>query len=127
MKRMILATVLTAIVVSGCGPGFFTRKPWRTYDLMPFDSQKWRDGDPIDRGRMLRDMREKIVGKNESEVIEMLGEPDEKMRQNGQESWLYTTEHPGRRTYLQTGVEFDRKGKARISSFDKDGSLDIQK
>lgn len=56
------------------------------------------------------------LSKTDAEVIQMLGDPDEKLVQNGAESWLYNTEHPGRKTYYQTGVEFDRNGKARISS-----------
>lgn len=120
--KVLTVAILISVWSVSC-TSFMTRKPWRTYDEMPFDAQKWREGDEIERGRMLRDMRNKITGKTDAEVIEMLGNPDEKLVQNGSESWLYNTEHPGRKTYYQTGVEFDRSGKARISSFDSNGVL----
>lgn len=64
-KRSIgtVAFLLLVVAWTASCSTFITRKPWRTYDEMPFDAQKWREGDEIERGRMLRDMRNKITGK----------------------------------------------------------------
>lgn len=112
---MALAVIVAIVNCSACST-FFPRKPWRTYDKMPFDAQKWRDGDEIERGRMRSDMMDRVVGKTPLQVVEMLGEPDEKRTENGTELWLYNTEHPGRRDYLQTPINFGRDGKAKIGT-----------
>ena len=46
----------------------------------------------------------------------MLGEPDEKIIQDESEFWLYDTEHPGRRSYLQTPISFGHTDKAIIGN-----------
>lgn len=96
---------------SACGL-FLPRKPWRTYDKMQFDSQKWRDGDRLERGRMRSEMIKRVSGKTRDQILEMLGEPDEKMSIKGNEFWIYETEHAGRQSYLRNSIDFGPDGKA---------------
>lgn len=70
-RKALLLAVAASVISAGCGL-FMTRKPWRTYDEMPFDSQKWREGDEIERGRMSRNLRDQVDGKTEDAVLEML-------------------------------------------------------
>ena len=113
-KRIGAFVAIAAIVFCSACSTFFPRKPWRTYDEMPFDSKRWRDADEVDRGRMRGDMIDKITGKSRDEVLGILGDPDEKVTRDGTEYLLYNTEHPGRRNYLQTPISFTSDGKARI-------------
>ena len=92
------------------------RKPWRDYDHIPFDRQKWRDGDAIERGRMKRDIdRSKIIeGKNRKQVLEILGEPDDKITRKEEEIWLYNVEVVGNKPQQQFPITFDKNDKASI-------------
>ena len=47
---------------------------------IPFDSNQWKSGDQRVRANMSRDLLEKniLFGKNEGEILDILGSPDEK-------------------------------------------------
>jgi hypothetical protein len=62
------------------GLGCMMKKPWRSYEQQPFDSQKWRDGDAIERGTMFGDLYKNRIlnGKTKEGVVALLGEPDKK-------------------------------------------------
>jgi hypothetical protein len=47
---------------------------------IPFDSNQWKTGDQRVRARMSRDLLEKniLIGKNEGEILDILGSPDDK-------------------------------------------------
>ena len=87
----------------------------RAFQLKPFSSEEWIKGDAHARGEMARDLSkyetfESLVkGKNQSELIKILGEPDKKTTgkccyiRDGEEVevWLYKIDPP----------EFDGDGK----------------
>ena len=47
---------------------------------IPFDSKQWKSGDQRVRAQMSRDLLDKniLFGKNEGEILDILGSPDEK-------------------------------------------------
>ena len=47
---------------------------------IPFDSNQWKSGNQRVRAKMSRDLLEKNIlsGKNEGEILDILGSPDEK-------------------------------------------------
>ena len=59
-------------------PIIFVGYAWLTHRPISFDSQEWKEGDDLTRGRMVRDMRRSIdfIEKTKSEVINILGEAD---------------------------------------------------
>src|SRR3712207_3309434 len=76
LTQSTLCLLLVLFVSLSCG----FRKPWRSYEQQPFDSQKWKSGDGITRGTMLRDLHGKrlLGGQTREGVVELLGEPDKK-------------------------------------------------
>ena len=104
---------LMLLVSLGCG----FRKPWRSYDQQPFDSQKWRDGDAITRGTMITDLHRKrtLNGQSKEGIVGLLGEPDKKRQGNSARStevWLYQIETVGEKPRQYFPVSFDAQGKA---------------
>src|SRR2546426_8509714 len=68
MKRISLLTIFAAVIVlSSCSPS-----------PKPFDSRRWKDGNPSDRGAMVQDIldRKSLIGKPRSDIQDLLGKPD---------------------------------------------------
>ena len=80
--------LLLIVLLGGCA-GF--NRIGRSYAPVPFNSQKWRDGDAQVRGTMFLDLFKKRIvnGKTKDEVLTLLGEPDKKPTVNGAEIWQY--------------------------------------
>lgn len=118
----VTALVLLLSVVLACG----LRKPWRDYKDRPFDSEKWRNGDRIDRGTMYSDlfMKRTLNGKTRDEVEQLLGEPDKKALVEGREVWLYKIEVVGEWTSPVFPVSFEPGGKT-FAGMVKDGTMSM--
>lgn len=111
VRRMVgIIAILCMMSAVGCNQ-FMHKKPWREYSKLPFNEQQWKDGDTIERGRMVSNMYDQIRGKTREEVIKMLGEPDGRMSENGAEHIWYNTEHVGRSDLLKSMIMFDKDGK----------------
>lgn len=58
-----------------------SKKLWRSYEKKPFDAERWKKADAIERGAMSRSLVGvgpilENVGKNKTEIIQTLGNPD---------------------------------------------------
>jgi hypothetical protein len=89
------------------------RKPWKSYTKQPFNSEKWRKGDRVDRGTMYFDLFEKrtLSGKSKEEVEQLLGEPDKKALVEGREVWLYRIDVVGEWDRPVFPVSFEPNGR----------------
>jgi len=105
----LIACGLLLSVVIACG----LRKPWRDYKEKPFDSEKWRNGDRVDRGTMYADLfiKRTLNGKSRDEVLQLLGKPDKKATVEGREVWLYRIEVVGEWTSPCFPVSFEPGNK----------------
>ena len=108
-----LCLLLLLFVSFGCG----FRKPWRSYEQQPFDSQKWKSGDALTRGNMVRDLfiKRSLNNQTKETVVNMLGEPDKKRQGTSAvstEVWLYQIETVGEKPYQYFAVSFDKQGRA---------------
>jgi len=104
-----IALLLLLSVVLACG----LKKPWRDYKAKPFDSEKWRNGDRIDRGTMYADlfMKRTLNGKTRDQVLQLLGAPDKKASVEGREVWLYRVDIVGEWMRPCFPVSFEPGGK----------------
>ena len=105
--------LLLVLVCISCG----FRKPWRSYEQQPFDSQKWKAGDAITRGTMIIDLHKNrtLSGKSHEEIQGLLGEPDKKRAgasSTSAEVWLYQIETVGEKPRQFFPVSFDKQGRA---------------
>ena len=109
IARALVCLLLMLLVSVSC-----ERKPLRSYENQPFDSQKWRDGDDITHGTMIFDLHGKrtLSGLSKEGVVALLGEPDKKRSKNGLDVWLYQIEVVGEKPIRFFPVSFDRDGKA---------------
>ncbi|HEY0426746.1 MAG TPA: hypothetical protein VGC76_02965 [Pyrinomonadaceae bacterium] len=117
-KQILQITICLALVLMvnlGCA---MSNKFWRSYEPRPFDSQKWREGDALERGTMFIDLfkKRKINGKTKEEVMTLLGEPDKKSTAGGFELWHYKVEFAGESPVQYFPVTFDKNGKAAGAS-----------
>lgn len=110
IARAGVCLLMILLVSVSCG----LRKPWRSYEKQPFDSQKWRDGDDITRGTMIFDLHGKrhLGGHSKEGVVALLGEPDKKRSGDGLDVWLYQIEVVGEKPIRFFPVSFDKNGKA---------------
>ena len=94
------------------------RKFWRSYEPQPFDAQKWRSSDALERGTMFVDLYKKrlVHGKSKEEVLALLGEPDKKSNGNGSEIWHYKVEFAGETPVQYFPVAYDKNGRAGIGT-----------
>lgn len=94
------------------------RKFWRSYEQKPFDTQKWRAGDALERGTMFVDLyTERIIhGKTRERVLALLGEPDKKSTAGGREVWHYKVEFVGEEPIQYFPVTFDKNGQAAVGT-----------
>lgn len=115
ITQISICLLLLLLVSLGCT---LSNKFWRSYEPQPFDSQKWRNGDALERGTMFVDLfsKRKIHGKNKEEVLALLGEPDKKSNAGGLEIWHYQVEFAGENPAQYFPVSFDKNGKANIGT-----------
>ncbi len=119
-KSAVTLTFALALIFSvgfGCGG---MNNPLRDYSSKPFNSQEWRAGDAIERGRMMRDLyknRGLISGKSKEKVAEILGEPDEKSEVADREIWQYAVKFPGQSATNYFSVSF-KDNKSVIAGTD---------
>lgn len=110
--RSAACLLLLLVVCLNCG----FRKPWRSYEQQPFDSQKWRAGDGITRGTMIIDLHKNrtLSGQSRENIVASLGEPDKKRQgsASGSEVWLYQIETVGEKPRQYYPVSFDKNGRA---------------
>ena len=89
IKFYLLMSIIL-LLHAGCS---LVNRSIRDFSEKEFSSADWKKGDVIERGRMFLDLYKKrarlINGKNEKELIELLGEPDQKQEKNGKQTWLY--------------------------------------
>ena len=118
----LIAFFLLLSVILACG----LRKPWRDYKARPFDSEKWRNGDRVDRGTMYADlfMKRTLNGKTQDEVLQLLGKPDKKASVEGREVWLYRLEVVGEWTSPCFPVSFEPGGRT-FSGMVHDGTMSM--
>jgi len=118
----LLALFLLFSVSVACG----LKKPWRDYKAKPFDSEKWRNGDRIDRGTMYADlfMKRTLNGKTQDEVLQLLGKPDKKATVEGREVWLYRLEVVGEWTSPCFPVSFEPGGRT-FAGMVHDGTMSM--
>jgi hypothetical protein len=120
-----LCLCLLLLVSFGCG----FRKPWRSYEQQPFDSAKWKAGDALTRGNMVRDLflKRSLNNQTRETVVNMLGEPDKKRpgaSAVSTEVWLYQIETVGEKPYQYFAVSFDKQGRASGGEV-RDGTISI--
>ena len=122
ISRAFVCLLLMLLVSVGCGQ----KGSSSSYEQQPFDSQKWRNGDAITRGTMIRDVHGKrtLSGQSKEGIVELLGEPDKKRSSDGLDVWLYQIEVRGEKPIRYFAVSFDRTGKAS-SGVAKDGTLSL--
>ena len=112
MRNSACLLLLMLFVCLSCG----FRKPWRSYEQQPFDSQKWRAGDGITRGTMIVDLYRgrTLNGRSRDDVAALLGEPDKKRKgsMSGSEVWLYQIETVGEKPRQYFPVTFNPNGAA---------------
>lgn len=123
--RSFACLLLMLFVSLSCG----FRKPWRSYEQQPFDSQKWRSGDAVTRGTMIVDLHRnrKLGGQSRENVLELLGEPDKKRPGSSSASsevWLYQIETVGEKPKQYFPVSFDKNGRGS-SGEARDGTLSL--
>jgi hypothetical protein len=111
--RSSACLLLVLFVCLSCG----FRKPWRSYEQQPFDSQKWKGGDGITRGTMIFDLHKNrtLSGHSKENIAGLLGEPDKKRQGSSNvssEVWLYQIEVVGEKQYRYFPVSFDKQGRA---------------
>ena len=119
LKSLALISICLLVLLGNSGCGF--NKFWRNYEQKPFDSQKWRDGDALERGTMIVDLLKKrtINGKTKDEVLELLGEPDKRSTADASEIWHYNVELAGENPTQSFPVTFDKNGKAATGASPK--------
>jgi hypothetical protein len=113
VAQSFVCLLLILFVSLSCG----FRKPWRSYEQQPFDSQKWKSGDRVTRGTMIFDLHKNrtLGGQTKEGVVALLGEPDKKRpghSNTSAEVWLYGIEVVGEKTYRYFPVSFDKQGRA---------------
>ncbi|HVE57638.1 MAG TPA: hypothetical protein VNB22_12465 [Pyrinomonadaceae bacterium] len=115
-KIIARASILLLLVLLGGCAGF--NRIGRSYAPIPFNSQKWRDGDAQIRGTMFVDLFKKRIvnGKTKDDVLMLLGEPDKKSIVNDSEIWQYRVEFAGENPVQSFSVTFDKNGKAAMGA-----------
>ncbi len=115
-KSIVRASLFLLLILLGGCAGF--NRIGRSYEQVPFNSQKWRDGDAQIRGTMFLDLFKKRIvnGKTKDEILTLLGEPDKKSTVNDSEIWQYRIEFAGENPAQSFSVTFDKNGKASMGA-----------
>ena len=95
------------------------KNPFRDYSQKPFNAKEWREGDTIERGRMITNMDDRIFvdGSRREDVLKLLGEPDEKELKGGREIWLYRIDFKYESSMKYLPVTFDPRLGTFIGAF----------
>lgn len=121
--NLSLCLALLLLVSTGCSG---LKNPFRDYSRKPFSSADWRQGDAVERGRMMHDLMDKraVDAKHEAEVREILGEPDRKTSEDGRVIWLYHVDlgHNSALPYLP--ISFDSRTGAFVGRV-KGGTMSL--
>jgi hypothetical protein len=90
IQTAILASCLLTVLFLNAACGVI-KNPLRDYSPKPFNSQQWRTGDAIERGRMVKAIDDRIFvdGNEREDVLKLLGEPDKKKTDVSGEIWFY--------------------------------------
>lgn len=74
--------------------------------LQKFDTEKWKAGNQIERGNMATDLleSEQLIGKNQSEVLNLLGNP----KDNTDTNFVYLVDF-GYMTPFYLDIYFDKE------------------
>lgn len=122
MKAVAQTFVFLLLLLSVSLSCTMPRKFWRSYEQQPFDAQKWRSSDALERGTMFVDLysKRRIHGKPKEEVLALLGEPDKRSTGGGSEIWHYKVEFAGEDPVQYFPVTFDKNGRAGIGTARKD-------
>ena len=128
MKRILNYILLSGLLVifmlnTACG---IVRNPFRDYSKKTFNSKDWKNGDAIERGRMLLSLTDdpSIEGMNEKQLVEFLGEPDKKDKKNSDEVWLYNVEFSYQSPMKYLAITMDKRTGAFVGSFE-DGKVSV--
>jgi outer membrane protein assembly factor BamE (lipoprotein component of BamABCDE complex) len=115
IKEISICLLLLSLLSLSCT---LPHKFWRSYEHQPFDAQKWRSGDALDRGTMFIDLYKtrKIQGKSREQVAALLGEPDKKSTAGEREVWHYKVELAGEQPIQYFPVTFDKNGQAAVGT-----------
>ncbi len=106
-KKITIFLSLFSIILltANCG---IIKNITRDYSSKEFNSADWKNGDAIERGRMLIDIYKKrgryINGKTEKELLEIFGEPTTKKFNHGKAVWLYNLELKGNPETQNLGI-----------------------
>lgn len=118
-SAVTFAFALALLFAAGAGCGGMNN-PLRDYSSKSFNSQEWRAGDAIERGRMMLDLYNKrgvVTGKSKETIAELLGEPDKKSEVAGREIWQYAVKFSGKSTNDYFSVSF-KDNKSAIGRTD---------
>lgn len=128
MKRILnyilLGNLLIILILNtACG---IVRNPFRDYSKKAFNSKDWKNGDAVERGRMLLSLTDdpSINGMDEKQLVEFLGDPDKREKKNGHEIWLYKVEFSYQTPMKYLAITMDKKTGAFIGSFE-DGKVSV--
>lgn len=118
IKTTILAGLIASVLFSNAACVF--KNPFRDYSSKPFNAKEWREGDTIERGRMVKNMDDSIFvdGWDKEDVLKLLGEPDEKETKNGREIWLYRIDFKYESSMKYLPVTFDPRLGTFIGAFE---------
>jgi hypothetical protein len=108
-QRTKPAGLLLTVLLLGAACGM-VKNPFRDYSKKPFNSTEWRNADAIGRARMFHDLTDRhINGKSREEILNLLGEPDRKVSEDGREIWLYRVDFGHNSSMPYMPVTYDRK------------------
>lgn len=106
--KLIIIFTIVLLFNAACG---IVRNPFRDSSNIPFNSEVWKKSDAFERGRMFDDMIRKnlIDGLNKDELVKLLGEPDKKRVEEGNDIYLYKIEVGHNTTIPYLGITIDKK------------------
>lgn len=102
------------------------KNPFRESSNIPFNSEVWKKKDAFERGRMFDDIiRKNLIGEqNKDELVKLLGEPDKKRVEEGNDIYLYKIEVGHNTTMPYLGITIDKKMGAYLGAL-KNGTGSI--
>lgn len=121
--KLLFIFTIVLFFNAACG---IVRNPFRESSNIPFNSEVWKKSDSFERGRMFDDIIKKnlIDGLNKDELVKLLGEPDKKRIEEGNDIFLYRIEIGHNTTMPYLGITIDKKMGAYLGAL-KDGKGSI--
>lgn len=121
-KLFIIFTIVL-FFNAACG---IVRNPFRESSNIPFNSEVWKKSDAFEKGRMFDDIIRKnlINGQDKDELVKLLGEPDKKRVEEGNDIYLYKIEVGHNTTMPYLGITIDKKMGAYLGAI-KNGTGSI--